>query len=93
MKLISELPEVTNLVNWNSTEIFKAPKDNDKNYYWIKVSDDEGEKIFFFVYQKTFEIKYYEKKNETILSLEQWRKQKQKNDLQKQVCNNDFDHS
>lgn len=76
MKLISELPEVTNLVNWNSTEIFKAPKDNDKNYYWIKVSDDEGEKFIFFVYQKTFEIKYYEKKNETILSLEQWRKQK-----------------
>lgn len=76
MKLISELPEVTNLVNWNSTEIFKAPKDNDKNYYWIKVSDDEGEKFNFFVYQKTFEIKYYEKKNETILSLEQWRKQK-----------------
>lgn len=76
MKLISELPEVTNLVNWNSTEIFEAPKDNDKNYYWIKVSDDEGEKFNFFVYQKTFEIKYYEKKNETILSLEQWRKQK-----------------
>jgi tetratricopeptide (TPR) repeat protein len=80
MELIGELQEVQNLKNWNSTEIFEAPKDNDKNYYWIKVSDVNRVKFNFFVYQKTFEIKYYNEKNKTLLSLEEWRK-KNKNDL------------
>lgn len=76
MKLISQLPEYKNLNNWNSTEIFEAPKDNGKNYYWIKVNSDDNEQFNFFVYQKTFEIKYYDKKNNKLLSLNDWRKTK-----------------
>ncbi|WP_432671275.1 tetratricopeptide repeat protein [Flavobacterium sp. SM2513] len=74
MKLISQLPEVKHLKNWNSTEIFEAPRLNGKNYYWIKVNSDNNEQFNFFVYQKTFEIKYYDKKNNKLLSLNDWRK-------------------
>ena len=80
-KLIGEIPEVKNLKDWNSTEIFQAPKDNNKNYYWIKVSNSERVKFNFFVYQKSFEIKYYDEKNRKLLSLNEWRKSKEKNGL------------
>lgn len=80
-KLIGEIPEVQNLKDWNSTEIFQAPKDNNKNYYWIKVSNSEKVKFNFFVYQKSFEIKYYDEKNRKLLSLNEWRKSKEKNGL------------
>jgi tetratricopeptide (TPR) repeat protein len=75
-KLIGEIPEVGNLKDWNSTEIFEAPRVNNKNYYWIKVSNSHEVKFNFFVYQKTFEIKYYDEKNRTLLSLNEWRKSK-----------------
>lgn len=75
-KLIEELPEVKNLKNWSSTVIFEAPRDNGKNYYWIKVSDDAGTKFNFFVYNKSFEIKYLDQKNKKLLTLTEWRKMK-----------------
>ena len=73
MELIKELPEVGKLTNWTSTEIFEAPKDNKKNYYWIKVSDENSVKFNFFIYQKTFEIKHYNNITKKLLSLEEWR--------------------
>lgn len=75
MKLIINLPEVRN--NWFSIEIYKAPKDYEKNYYWIKVNSDENvEKFNFFVYQNTFEIKYYDIEKNKIIELKDWRKYK-----------------
>jgi hypothetical protein len=58
----------------------EAPKDNGKNYYWVRFYEDNS-LIFkteynFFIYQKTFEIKYYDKKNNKVLSLSEWRKAK-----------------
>lgn len=76
MKLIRELPEVKQLKYWNSIEIFQAPKDNDKNYYWIKVNSDNNEELDFFVYQKTFDVKFYDIKNNKLLSLNNWRETK-----------------
>ena len=73
MELIKELPEVGKLTNWTSTEIFEAPKDNKKNYYWIKVSDENSVKFNYFIYQKTFEIKHYNNITKELLNLEEWR--------------------
>lgn len=48
-----------------------------ENFYWIKVSEDNGITIVahfnFFVYPDN-EIKYFDTVNNTILSLEDWRK-------------------
>ena len=81
IELVRELPEVKDKYEKNAgIGIVEAPKDNGKNYYWVRFYEDNS-LIFkteynFFIYQKTFEIKYYDKKNNKVLSLSEWRKTK-----------------
>ncbi|OOV25044.1 hypothetical protein BXU11_15960 [Flavobacterium sp. LM5] len=81
IELVRELPEVKDKFEKNAgIGIVEAPKDNDKNYYWVRFYEDNS-LIFkteynFFIYQKTFEIKYFDKKNNKVLSLAEWRKTK-----------------
>ena len=79
MELIRELPEVKNKFTKNaSLAILEAPNDNGKNYYWVRFTE-ENSLIFktdynFYIYQKTFEIKFYNIKKNKIISLTEWRK-------------------
>ncbi|WP_031455706.1 tetratricopeptide repeat protein [Flavobacterium chungangense] len=79
IELVRELPEVKDKFEKNAgISILEAPKNNGKNYYWVNFYETNS-LIFkteydFFIYQKTFEIKYYDKKNKKIMSLEEWRK-------------------
>ncbi|KFF06671.1 hypothetical protein B0A68_01550 [Flavobacterium reichenbachii] len=74
MTLMMEIPE--NQKDWSSTSVIESPFDTGKNYYWIKVN--AGNKEFnYYVEQKTFEIKYFNPKNKTLITLEEWRKRKQ----------------
>jgi tetratricopeptide (TPR) repeat protein len=81
IELVRELPEVKDKFEKNAgIGIVEAPKDNGKNYYWVRFYEDNS-LIFkteynFFIYQKTFEIKYFDKKNNKVLSLAEWRKTK-----------------
>ncbi len=81
IELVRELPEVKDKYEKNAgISILEAPKDNGKNYYWVRFYEDNS-LIFkteynFFIYQKTFEIKYFDKKNNKVLSLAEWRKTK-----------------
>lgn len=75
--LLKEIPE--NQKDWSSTSIVESPYDTGKNYYWFKV--EAGNKEFnYFVDQKTFEIKYFNPKSKTLMTLKEWRK-KNKNGL------------
>jgi hypothetical protein len=78
IKLVEELPEVKDKFEKKAgISILESPKDNGKNYYWVNFYEDNS--IFFkteydfFVYQNSFEIKYYDRKNKKIYSLEEWR--------------------
>lgn len=73
MDLIEELPENKN--GWSSTSVIESPYDTGKSYYLIRVK--AGNKEFnYHVDQNTFEIKYFNPKTETTISLEEWRKNK-----------------
>lgn len=78
IELVRELPEVEDKFEKNAgISILEAPKDNGKNYYWVNFYETNSiifkTEYNFFIYQKTFEIKYYDKKNKKIMSLEEWR--------------------
>lgn len=79
-KIISELPEVKDCKKCGSTWIYESPQENDKDYYWIKVGDgileNQVTQYNFFVYVKSFEIKYYDEKNNKVISLKEWRRYK-----------------
>ena len=73
MDLLKEIPEIQK--DWSSTSIVESPYDTGKSYYWIKVK--AGNKEFnYYVDQKTFEIKYFDPKNKTLITLKEWRKKK-----------------
>jgi len=79
IELVRELPEVKNKFENNAgIGIMETPNDNGKNYYWVRFYEDNSlvykTEYNFFIYQKTFEIKYYDKKTKKIMSLEEWRK-------------------
>lgn len=79
-KMIFEIPEAKDKSVW----IFESPQENDKDYYWIKVGEGDiglSEKKFktdynFFIYPKNFEIKYYNQKENKLISIEEWRRNK-----------------
>lgn len=79
-EMIKKIPETKEKSIW----IFESPQINDKDYYWIKVGEGEigqSDKDFkteinFFIYPKNFDIKYYEEKENKLMSLEEWRKKK-----------------
>ncbi|WP_143076449.1 tetratricopeptide repeat protein [Flavobacterium swingsii] len=73
MKLIEGIPENQN--DWSSTSFKESPYDTGKSYYWVKVK--AGNKEFnYYVDQNTFEIKYFNPKTKTVMTLEDWRKGK-----------------
>ena len=73
MHLLEEIPE--NQKDWSSTSIVESPYDTGKNYYWVKVKVGNKE-LNYFVDQKTFEIKYFNPKTKTLMTLQDWRKGK-----------------
>ncbi len=78
MKLVQELPEVKDKFEKKAgISILESPKENGKNYYWVNFYEDNSiifkTEYDFFVYQNSFEIKFYDKKNKKIYSLEEWR--------------------
>lgn len=78
-KMISEIPETKEKSIW----IFESPQINDKDYYWIKVGESNGfsdnefkTELNFFIYPKNFEIKFFEEKNNKLMTLKEWREYK-----------------
>ncbi len=71
--LMTKIPE--NQKDWSSTGIVESPFDTGKNYYWVKVKAGNKE-INYYVYQKTYQIKYFNPKTKTLMTLEEWRKGK-----------------
>lgn len=79
-EMIFDMPEAKD----KSVSIFESPQINDKDYYWIKVGENTGfqpedfvTQFSFFIYpQKNFEIKYYDEKNNKLMTIEEWRKSK-----------------
>lgn len=91
--LILSLPEVVRMARYIQDHtkgarhmevmIAESPKDSIKNYYWVKAGEDNG-MIYvthynFYVYpDNNFEIKYFDPINDTLMSLEDWRKEENK---------------
>ena len=72
-KLMEELPENQ---KWAGTSIIESPQTNNKNYYWVEVKTSENKINNFYIYENTFEIKFFDKKNNKVMSLNEWRKSK-----------------
>ena len=83
---ISKLPEVISQIKYvdkitngkRKLQIWTFNKPNKaENYYWIKVSEDNGMALVahfnFYVYPN-YEIKYFDTANDSVLTLEDWRK-------------------
>lgn len=74
------LPEVIMCgSNCNSTWIYESPQENDKDFYWVKIGNGNTDNTFntkfdFFVYPKSFEVKFYDTKNKKLYTLKEWRK-------------------
>lgn len=78
--LLDTLPECTGL----ERHIFRSPKTNDKDYYWIKVGKnikvghdyepDYKAQYDFFIYAKDLSVKYYNPETKKLIPLEEWRK-------------------
>ena len=91
MDAVWEIPEVITL-NENSHErndssrleviIYQISEDKEPNYYWIKVgtsTETHFSTVFnFFVFFNTNEVKYYDTLLDQVLSLDEWRAQKNK---------------
>jgi tetratricopeptide (TPR) repeat protein len=73
MDLMMEIPE--NQKDWTSTGILESPFDTGKKYYRVKVKAGNKE-LEYYVFQKTFEIKYFNPKTKSLMTLEEWRKGK-----------------
>lgn len=71
--LMEKLPENQ---DWAGTRIVESPQENDKNYYWVRVETKQNKKFNYYIYQRTFEIKFLDTINNKLLTLEEWRKQK-----------------
>ncbi len=72
-KLMKELPENQ---DWAGTGIIESPQENDKNYYWVRVKTQQGKEYNYYIYQQTFEIRYFDIKKNKLMTLEEWRKSK-----------------
>lgn len=73
MKMMQNLPENQ---DWVGTTILESPQENDKNYYWVRVNTKQGKEFNYYIYQKTFQIKFFNPKNKKLMTLEEWRKSK-----------------
>ncbi len=89
-KLILSLPEVTKRARYIQEQtkgerhlevmIAESPKEQERDYYWIKAGED-NERVYvthfnFYVFPKNnWEIKYFDPVKSTVISLEEWRKE------------------
>lgn len=71
--LMEKLPENQ---DWAGTSIVESPQENDKDYYWVRVKTQQNKKFNYYIYQRTFEIKFFDTVNNKLLTLEEWRKSK-----------------
>lgn len=71
MKLMESLPENQ---DWAGTAILESPQENDKNYYWVRVNTKQGKEFNYYIYQQTFQIKFFNLKDKKLMTLEEWRK-------------------
>ena len=77
--MIRDIPECKGY----GVHIYQSPQTNDKDFYWIKISNtplnhenidkDYKAKYDFFIYPKDFSIKYYNPETMSLLSIEEWR--------------------
>lgn len=89
-KMILSLPEVIEMARYIQEHtkgsrhmevmISQSPRDSIQNYYWVKAGEDNGTIYVthynFYVYpDNNFEIKYFDPINDTLMSLEDWRKE------------------
>ncbi|NJM80057.1 MAG: hypothetical protein HC854_11365 [Flavobacterium sp.] len=63
--LMEKLPENQ---DWAGTEILESPQENDKNYYWVRVKTTENKEFNYYIYQETFEIKFFDPKKSKLMS-------------------------
>ncbi|EJL59837.1 hypothetical protein PMI10_04023 [Flavobacterium sp. CF136] len=70
--LVQNLPESK---GWTGTAILDYPQINDKDYYWVRVTTKNNE-YNYYVYQNTFEIKFFNPKNKNLMTLNEWRRSK-----------------
>nr|WP_315149274.1 DUF5301 domain-containing protein [uncultured Flavobacterium sp.] len=73
MELMQNLPENK---EWAGTSILESPQENDKSYYWVRVEIKENKELNYYIYQKTFEIKFFDPKTKKLMTLDEWRKSK-----------------
>ena len=71
MELMQNLPENQ---DWAATTILETPQLNDKNYYWVRVKNQRGKKFDYYIYQQTFQIKYFNPISKQLMTLEDWRR-------------------
>lgn len=72
-KLMEQLPENQEC---KETNILESPQINDKNYYWVRVTTKQKKEFNYYIYQETFEIKFFDLKNNKLMTLKEWRKAK-----------------
>lgn len=83
-EIFNAMPEVQK--NHYNVYIFGSPINDDTDYYWVKIGENKIKnlkdlgnfdnfktKYNFFVYPKDWEIKFYEPKNKSLISLKEWR--------------------
>ncbi|MDX6183788.1 hypothetical protein SGQ44_15915 [Flavobacterium sp. Fl-77] len=71
--LMEKLPENQ---KWAGTSIIESPQENDKNYYWVRVKTVQDKEFNYYIYEKTFEIKFFDQKNNKLMTLAEWRMSK-----------------
>ena len=90
INLVMDLPEVKDQANIIETEskgkhhlaamILETPEENGQGYYFVKVSEDNEQSLVgiysFYVYLPSEEIKFYDPIEDNVISLEEWRKQR-----------------
>jgi len=63
--------------------IYKKPEETEKEYYWLKVVEDNGSNFYshynFFVYPKHMKVVYFDTVNNKEIELKTWQNQLTKN--------------
>ena len=93
-KLILALPEVAKRARYIQEQtkgerhlevmIAESPKENVRNYYWVKAGEDNGNAYvthfnFYIFPTRNWEIKYFDPVKNMVITLEEWRKEKKPN--------------
>jgi hypothetical protein len=59
--------------------IYQTPKKLNEKYYWVKAGEDNGDAFSthfnFFIYPENLEVKFLNTLNDSVVSLDEWRKE------------------